>query len=78
MNKRISLILLAIAATFLSAALVRAQEPQQPAPPDQPEQPEGPRGPRDPLGDVMFPPEMIMEHQRELALTDEQKTFMRA
>jgi len=78
MKKRISLILLAIAATFLSAALVAAQEPQQPAPPDQPEQPEGPRGPRDPLGDVMFPPEMIMEHQRELALTDEQKTFMRA
>jgi hypothetical protein len=31
----------------------------------------------DPLGDVMFPPEMVMQHQRELALTDDQKTFMR-
>ena len=26
----------------------------------------------------MFPPEMIMQHQRELALTDTQKQFMRA
>ncbi|HEY6047229.1 MAG TPA: hypothetical protein VIU65_11540 [Pyrinomonadaceae bacterium] len=78
MKKRISVIVLAIAATLLSAAIVAAQEPQPPAPPDQPEQPEGPRGPRDPLGDAMFPPEMIMEHQRELALTDDQKTFMRA
>ena len=75
MKQRISLVLLAIAATLLSAALVAAQEPPPPAPP---EQPESPRGPRDPLGDAMFPPEMIMEHQRELALTDDQKTFMRA
>jgi Spy/CpxP family protein refolding chaperone len=75
MKKKITLILLAIAATLLSASLVAAQEPQPPAPPDQPEQPEAPR---DPLGDAIFPPEMIMEHQRELALTDDQKTFMRA
>jgi len=32
----------------------------------------------DPLGDTMFPPDMVMQHQRELALTDEQKTFMRS
>ena len=32
----------------------------------------------DPLGDAMFPPEMVMQHQRELGLTDDQKTFMRA
>jgi Spy/CpxP family protein refolding chaperone len=31
----------------------------------------------DPLGDVMFPPDMIMGHARELELTDEQKAFMR-
>lgn len=78
MKKRIALIMLAIAATLLSAALVFAQEPQPPQPPDQPEQPEAPRGPRDPLGDAIFPPEMIMQHQRELELTDDQKTFMRA
>jgi Spy/CpxP family protein refolding chaperone len=32
----------------------------------------------DPLGDVMFPPEMIMGHARELGVTDEQKIFMRS
>lgn len=31
----------------------------------------------DPLGDVMFPPDLIMRHARELELTGEQKTFMR-
>jgi Spy/CpxP family protein refolding chaperone len=25
----------------------------------------------------MFPPELVMQHQRELGLTDEQKTYMR-
>jgi Spy/CpxP family protein refolding chaperone len=32
----------------------------------------------DPLGDVMFPPELIMQHTHELDLTQEQKAFMRA
>jgi Spy/CpxP family protein refolding chaperone len=32
----------------------------------------------DPLGDVMFPPDMIMGHARELGITDDQKTFMRS
>jgi Spy/CpxP family protein refolding chaperone len=31
----------------------------------------------DPLDDVMFPPDMILGHARELNLTDEQKAFMR-
>ena len=51
-----------------------AQEPQPPPPQGQ-QQPPPPPG--DPLSDSIFPPEMIMQHQRELALTDEQKTFMR-
>lgn len=33
--------------------------------------------PPDPLSDVMFPPELIMGHARQLNLTEEQKTFMR-
>lgn len=78
MRKRIGLIILAAAAIVLSAVLVTAQEPGQPPPPGQPEPPTAPRHPHDPFGDAMFPPEMIMQHQRELALTDEQKTFMRA
>lgn len=62
-------------------------EPQQPVPPARPiEGMPGPSTPRapyppppapDPLGDVMFPPEMILGHARQLNLTEEQKTFMR-
>ncbi|MFN2576500.1 MAG: Spy/CpxP family protein refolding chaperone [Pyrinomonadaceae bacterium] len=43
------------------------QQMQQPMPPP----------PDDPFADAMFPPEMIMQHARELNLTPEQKTFMR-
>jgi Spy/CpxP family protein refolding chaperone len=76
MKKRIGLLTgMFVAIVFLSAALVPAQEPQpQPGPKPQSQ----PRPPGDPLGDSMFPPEMIMQHQRELALTNEQKTFMRS
>jgi Spy/CpxP family protein refolding chaperone len=51
--------------------------PQQPLDSDRQQmQPRKPRPPDDPLADDMFPTEMIMQHQRELALTDAQKTFM--
>lgn len=77
MKKRIAL-LVVFAAVFLSGAgLASAQEPQQPPPPKPDRQQEPPRPPMDPLGDAMFPPDMVMQHQRELGLTDEQKTFMR-
>ncbi|HEX4900812.1 MAG TPA: hypothetical protein VFV61_09785 [Pyrinomonadaceae bacterium] len=33
--------------------------------------------PADPLGDVMFPPDLILGHSREIMLTAEQKSFMR-
>jgi Spy/CpxP family protein refolding chaperone len=48
--------------------------PQPPQPQNDRQQPPPPPGP---LDDSIFPPEMIMQHQRELALTDEQKSFMR-
>src|SRR6266536_2800440 len=72
------------AAYLLSVVLASAQQPQPPQgqPPAQPGQPgQGPQPPpppRDPLGDALFPPELVMQHQRELALTDEQKAFMRS
>ncbi len=77
MRKKIGPIILASVFALGSAVLVAGQEqpPQQPGPP--PQQPQPPDHPRDPLGDSMFPPELIMQHQRELALTDEQKAFMR-
>src|SRR6266581_8388230 len=69
-----------VAVISLAVALVVAQE-QTPKPPSEQQQaptPHPPHPPMDPLGDSIFPPEMIMQHQRELGLTDEQKTFMRS
>jgi len=74
-------------ATFLVATAV-AQEPgrppQSPHPPDMasgadniPNHPHPPPNP-DPLAHLMFPPDMIMAHARQLNLTDEQRTFMRS
>jgi Spy/CpxP family protein refolding chaperone len=66
MKKRIVLLVVTLAAgVFISVISVSAQQPQ-------------PHPPMDPLGDAMFPPDMIMQHTRDLALTDEQKAFMRS
>jgi Spy/CpxP family protein refolding chaperone len=79
-----------IAIVFTAALLIAsavAQEPSQPPrsphPPNMqgpgPEMPNHPHPPNpDPLAPLMFPPDMIMAHARELNLTDEQKTFMRS
>src|SRR6266550_6101191 len=77
MKKRIALLTGVVAAFVLGVVLVSAQQPAQPQEPKPERQAQPPHPPMDPLGDVMFPPEMVMQHQRELALTDEQKTFMR-
>jgi Spy/CpxP family protein refolding chaperone len=77
MKKRIALLVAILAIAFLlGAVLVSAQQPE-PGQGPKPQQGPPPPPPMDPLGDVVFPPEMVMQHQRELALTDEQKTFMR-
>ncbi len=76
MKKRIALLVF-IAAFLLSAGLASAQPQQQPPPPQQPDRQGPPPPPPDPFGDAMFPPDMVMQHQRELGLTDEQKTYMR-
>jgi Spy/CpxP family protein refolding chaperone len=77
MKKRIGpLVAVFAAALLLSVVLVSAQQPQPPQPGSQQQAPPPPP-PRDPFADAMFPPEMVMQHQRELGLTDEQKTYMR-
>ena len=79
MSKRVIVIPAVLCAIMLAGSvLVSAQEPQ-PAPPDQQMQPRTPPPPPpgDPLADSMFPPELIMQHARELNLTPDQKTFMR-
>src|ERR1051326_7102911 len=75
--KRIISIIGLLAWLIGAAVFVSAQPQPEPGPPPQ-AQPRTPRPPDDPLGDAIFPPEMIMMHQRELALTDDQKTFMRS
>ena len=34
--------------------------------------------PADPIGDNLFPPEMVMQHQNALGLTEDQKNFLKA
>ncbi len=79
--RRIFLTLSAVALFLGVTSGVFGQQPQpqqrEQGPPPQ-GQPRQPREPDDPLADAMFPPEMIMQHQRELGLTDEQKQFMRS
>lgn len=80
MKKKIALLVsVMLAGVLLGAVLVSAQRPQQPVQPDPQSQPRPPHPPMgDPLGDAMFPPDLIMQHTRDLGLTDEQKTYMRA
>jgi Spy/CpxP family protein refolding chaperone len=33
--------------------------------------------PQDPFGDSLFPPELVMQHQEEIGLTEEQKNFLK-
>ena len=66
------------AALLLSGVLISAQQPGPQPAPGQQSQGHPPHPPMDPLGDAMFPPDMIMQHARELDLTQEQKSFMRS
>ena len=75
MKKTIALILMTVAFSLLSVGVASAQQ----AEPDQPQKPRmPPPPPPDMLNNSLFPPDVIMEHQRELGLTEEQKAFMRA
>src|SRR5258705_11407091 len=75
MKRRIGIIIAILSVSVLvGIPLLRAQQPPQPA---NQLAPRPPQPPMDPLGDVMFPPDLIMGHARELGLTDEQKGFMR-
>ena len=76
-------IAIVFAAAFLIATVVTGQQP--PHPPQSPGArgadniPNPPHPPNpDPLAHLMFPPDMILGHARELNLSDEQKAFMRA
>ncbi|HAF14775.1 MAG TPA: hypothetical protein DCK93_10205 [Blastocatellia bacterium] len=57
-----------VSGIILTVAFASAQ--QSPHPPQ-------PTPDQDPLAQFMFPPELVMGHQREIGLTDEQKTYLR-
>ena len=65
MKTRFGLVVLIVAGVLLSVAFTAAQQPQPP------------QRENDPIGEAVFPPELVMQHQREIGLTDEQKAFMR-
>ena len=78
-----AIIAIVFTAAFLIATAVGQQPgrpPQSPHPPNMPgDVPNHPHPPNpDPLAHLMFPPDMIMGHARQLNLTDEQKAFMRS
>jgi len=73
MKKIIALLALTIAFGMLGVGVASAQEPQPE--PQKPRMPPPP--PPDMLNNSVFPPDVIMENQRELGLTDQQKAFMR-
>jgi Spy/CpxP family protein refolding chaperone len=76
MKTRIGIMVtLLVASILLSLAMVRAQQSLQASTP--PAQARTPQPNMDPMGDVLFAPDLIMRHGRELGLTDEQKSFMR-
>ena len=61
------LVVILVMGIILTVAFASAQQSPPPQPtPD-----------HDPLAQFMFPPELVMQHQREIGLTDEQKTFLR-
>lgn len=77
-----AIIAVVFAAALFIVTAVTAQQPRQPphppnAPnPDMINNPHPPPNP-DPLAHLMFPPDMILQHARQLNLTDEQKAFLR-
>lgn len=55
-------------ALLIATVVVGQQQPNHPHPPPN----------HDPLAHLLFPPDMIMGHARQLNLTEEQKQFMRS
>ncbi|MFQ5818200.1 MAG: Spy/CpxP family protein refolding chaperone [Terriglobia bacterium] len=57
--------------------LANAALAQRPLPPQPPQPPQAPRPRHDPLGENLFPPELVMRHQKAIGLEPEQKSYLR-
>ena len=66
-TKLAGLVVILVIGIILTVAFASAQQSPPPQPPSD----------HDPLAQFMFPPELVMQHQREIGLTDEQKAFLR-
>ena len=62
------LVVILVIGIIVTVAFASAQ--QSPHPPQ-------PTPDQDPLAQFIFPPELVMQHQREIGLTAEQKTYLR-
>jgi Spy/CpxP family protein refolding chaperone len=67
-TKLAAVVVILVIGIVLTVAFASAQQP--PRPPQ-------PSPDNDPLAQFIFPPELVMGHQREIGLTDEQKTYLR-
>ena len=63
------LVVILVIGIILTVAFASAQQP--------PPHLHQPMPDHDPLAQFIFPPELVMGHQREIGLTDEQKTYLR-
>jgi Spy/CpxP family protein refolding chaperone len=67
-KNKLTMLVVILVGIILTVAFASAQQPPRPSQP-MPDQ--------DPLAEFIFPPELVMGHQREIGLTDEQKTYLR-
>jgi Spy/CpxP family protein refolding chaperone len=65
---KLAMLVVILVGIILTVAFASAQQPPRPPQP-MPDQ--------DPLAQFIFPPELVMGHQREIGLTDEQRTYLR-
>lgn len=71
------LALLTLLLLFAAGSLATQAPPQPPAPPVRAATPAPPVPPHDPVGENLFPPELVMGNQLAIGLEEAQKTYIR-
>lgn len=69
--------IIGLCAILLAAVVVAvSQQPPQPGQPVGPHPPQPPRGP-DPIGQNLFPPDLVMQNRQAIGLTENQKAAIK-